>query len=531
MVILFDAAESTGTIDWVARGLAALALVCQHWRGVALGSALAPLWRALHWEHCRHTAPPVPDLVEGLAGRCDSGGAVMTYRRRAVCSQARRTAHQAPVFFQARGRTDQGVMIPVDTLQCVDRLRSSLAFRYVVLRFERSMPQTPEETELLSREGAYDEAMLRSYTAEGEYDSFPTVEFDRLVVEHAEPRAEARTVVGWPEVQAKQHEDWVSLFGEMPLSEGSSSVKGEGNGFRLTTEEYRYVLFDWTLYPSATKIVAEPQPEPENEPAPVRAGNRDGKDERLIRPSELWSNRQAAVPPALTLSEAALRSPVEEIGVGLLFVQWKPGRLGQRRNYCYDNSSTGVRTALGIARPLDHRFVIHQSPTLPPSQGYNRSGVYGYSSGCSPMATVDEVDAHVRHAWTMEVDTRSFFAAAAKAGGRGESAGEAGSSVEDHTELHAAFVRHGVARPRPVVRAHQKQSSQPQAQRQQQESSTQDQQCWLQAPLATPAGGTVSHQPETQLRRTDHVAELARRKAALEAEIAEIRARGSGHGN
>eukprot|EP01043_Picozoa_sp_COSAG02_P063806 COSAG02_NODE_9145_length_2313_cov_1.395212_4_plen_205_part_01 len=190
VIIFHSVAAADGTDELIvdgappapaARGLAALALVCRHWRGVALGVAVTPLWRALHWKRCRHTDPPVPDLVDRLDDGCDSGGAVMTYRRRAVCSRARRTgAHHAPVFFQARGRSDQGVLVPADTLQCVDRLRSSLAFRYLVLRFERSMPQTPEETELLSREGAFDEAMLRSYTAEGEYDSFPTVEFDRL---------------------------------------------------------------------------------------------------------------------------------------------------------------------------------------------------------------------------------------------------------------------------------------------------------------------------------------------------------------
>lgn len=508
-----------------ARGLAALALVCRHWRDVALGDALTPLWRALHWERCRHTDPPVPDLVEGLDDRCDSGGAVMTYRRRAVCSRARRTARHAPVFFQARGRADQGVLVPADTVQCVNRLRSSLAFRYLVLRFERSMPQTPEETELLSREGAYDEAMLRSYTAEGEYDSFPTVEFDRLVVEHAEPRIG----VEWPEAKAKQHADWVSLFGEQPEDSPSSADGGrDGLGFRLTTEEYRYVLFDWTLHSSATKQVADAQPEPEDELAPVRPGaSRADTNERLIRPSELWSNRQTVMPPAPTLSPGAPRNPAEEIGAALLFIHWKPGRLGLRHNYRYDNSSTGVRTALGIARPLDHRFVIHQSPTMPPSigQGYSRSTSTGYSNGCSPIATVAEVDAHVRHAWTMEVDTRSFFAATAKAGG-------VGSSVDDHTELHAAFVRHGAGQPRnaSAVGAHHRQPE-TQLEQEQQQSSTKDKRCW-QAPLVAPlAGGTVSSQPVTQVRRADHVAELERRKVALESEIAEVRTRGRPHGS
>lgn len=296
--------------------------------------------------------------------------------------------------------------------QYVDQLRSSVAFRYVVLRFERSMPQNPEETELLSREGAYNEAMLRTYTAEGEYDSFPTVEFDRLVVEHAEPRTETDTHRDRErdresEAQAKQHADWERLFGE-------PGTAAEENGFRLTTEEYRYVLFDWTLYPTErqkeTKSdpTTEPQAEPEDDPAPATAvKSLGGSEARLMRPSDVWLDRRVGTAPSLALSGQIPLSSVEEIGAALLFVQWKPGRLGLRDNFRYDNSSTGVRSALGIARPLDHRFVIHQSPSLPARQVHSRSGLTSYSSGCSLMATVEEVDRHVRSAWAMEVNTRA----------------------------------------------------------------------------------------------------------------------------
>ena len=119
------------------------------------------------------------------------------------------------------------------------------------------------------------------------------------------------------------------------------------------------------------------------------------------------------------------------------------------------------------------------------------------------MATVPEVDTHVRQAWTMEVDTRNFFAAAATAGGGSGSGSEIGS-VDDHTELHAAFVRHGTAHPR-----------QPQRKQDKQQTSTVEERRWRQAPQVG----------------TDHVAELARRKAALEAEIAEVRARGNRYGS
>lgn len=482
-----------------ARGLAAVALVCRPWRAVALGASVVPLWRALHWEHCRHTDPPLPDLVEGLFNGC-SGGELMTYRRRAVCSRARRA--EKPVFFQARGRADHGVLVPADTLQCVDRLLSSLTFRYIVLRFERSVPQTPEETKLLSQEGAYNEAMLRSYTAEGEYDSYPTVEFDRLVVEHAEPRSKAEEARA--EVQSKQDADWLSLFVSQK-AEDPSNAASEERRYRLTTEEYRYVLFDWTLHPSTTNTQpnADGEQVPEEMPAPVTVGgSSDAPYERHMRPSDVWSDRRAGTHP---------RGSVEEIGSALLFVQWKPGRLGLRRNFRYDMSSSGVRTALGIARPLDHRFVLHQGPSLPPSQGHSISGYNDLSSSCNPMATVQEVDAHVRQAWTMEIDTRNFFATAARASGESGSNGEIGSTVEDHIELHAAFVRHGSART-----CHDVADQSPPQQQEAQRSSTDERPRWRQAPDTTPAVG-----------RPDHVAELARRKATLEAEIAEARARSS----
>lgn len=98
----------------------------------------------------------------------------------------------------------------------------------------------------------------------------------------------------------------------------------------------------------------------------------------------------------------------------------------------------------------------------------------------------------------------NFFAAAARTGGQHSSAGEVGSSVDDHTELHAAFVRHGAARD--------------------------SRNCMPQNDSAVLEGDP---QPDgvAQVRRTDHVAELARRKAALEAEIAEARNRRSGHGS
>ena len=133
------------------------------------------------------------------------------------------------------------------------------------------------------------------------------------------------------------------------------------------------------------------------------------------------------------------------------------------------------------------------------------------------MATVTEVDTHVRQAWSMEIDTRNFFAAAATAGGGSGSGSEIGS-VDDHTELHAAFVRHGTAHPR-----------QPQRKQDTQQTSTVEERRWGKAPLAEQSGATARRQA-TQVG-TDHVAELARRKAALEAEIAAVRARGNRYGS
>lgn len=172
------------------------------------------------------------------------------------------------------------------------------------------------------------------------------------------------------------------------------------------------MLFDWSLYPTERETetnpdpTAEPQPEPAGEPATANE-SLGGHGARLMRPSDVWADRRAATAPPLAPSEQVPLSSVEEIGAALLFVQWKPGRMGLRDNFRYDNSSTGVRNALGIARPLDHRFVIHQSPSLPPRQAHSRSGLPSYGSGCSPMATVGEVDRHVRSAWEMEVDTRT----------------------------------------------------------------------------------------------------------------------------
>jgi hypothetical protein len=364
------------------RGLAAMALVCRHWRGVGLGDAVAQeVWRALHWEHCRHTDPPLPDLVDVLDDSCAGVSGALTYCRRAVCSRARRGAAPAPVFFQARGRADQAVLVPADTLQQVELLRTSLAVRYLVLRFERSMPQSAEETELLSQEGVYDEAMARSYTAEGEYDSYPNVEFDRLVVEHAEPRGEPDGQNERAEAKAKQHADWRSLFGEQPADPppppvtaggGGEAVDGGGNArdmgdgadrseerFRLTTEEYRYVLFDWTLHPpTATR-----EPEPELEPlrqasaaaAAAAAAPGGSSEESLLRPGAVWDarravaeRRQALGPPTQTPGGISATggngggngggggglSPAEEIGAALLFVQWKPTSTRLGANNC-----------------------------------------------------------------------------------------------------------------------------------------------------------------------------------------------------
>ena len=67
------------------RGLGALAWVCRHWRRVALG---LPLWAALHWEHCRHTHPILPDLLRALSSRQDAGRAAeRSYQRLAVSSR------------------------------------------------------------------------------------------------------------------------------------------------------------------------------------------------------------------------------------------------------------------------------------------------------------------------------------------------------------------------------------------------------------------------------------------------------------
>ena len=118
---MFKAVAAAPGPDATARGLAAVALVCRHWRQAALGDAVAPLWRALHWECCRHTDPPLPDLVEELSTTCGRSEKIRTYRRRAVCSRARRHPAQKPVFFQARGRADQGVLVPADTLQVPDK--------------------------------------------------------------------------------------------------------------------------------------------------------------------------------------------------------------------------------------------------------------------------------------------------------------------------------------------------------------------------------------------------------------------------
>ena len=118
---VFKAVAASPAAGATVRGLAAAALVCRHWREAALGDAVAPLWRALHWECCRHTDPPLPDLVVGLGAACGRNEAVRTYRRRAVCSRAHRQPAHAPVFFQARGRADQGVLVPADTLQVPDK--------------------------------------------------------------------------------------------------------------------------------------------------------------------------------------------------------------------------------------------------------------------------------------------------------------------------------------------------------------------------------------------------------------------------
>eukprot|EP01046_Picozoa_sp_COSAG06_P062568 COSAG06_NODE_14170_length_1182_cov_1.674054_1_plen_312_part_00 len=150
--------------------LAALALVCRHWRAVCV--ALEPMWRELHWARCRHTDPPLPDLVCAFEGDCVGASGLLTYRRRAVCSRAARLLARPPLFFQATAERTRACSCRPDTQRRVDELRTSLAFRYLVLRYERSMPQTPEENELLSEAGAFDEAMVQSYTAEGEYDSF-----------------------------------------------------------------------------------------------------------------------------------------------------------------------------------------------------------------------------------------------------------------------------------------------------------------------------------------------------------------------
>ena len=118
---VFKAVAASPAAGATVRGLAAAALVCRHWREAALGDAVAPLWRALHWECCRHTDPPLPDLVVGLGAACGRNEAMRTYRRRAVCSRAHRQPAHAPVFFQARGRADQGVLVPADTLQVPDK--------------------------------------------------------------------------------------------------------------------------------------------------------------------------------------------------------------------------------------------------------------------------------------------------------------------------------------------------------------------------------------------------------------------------
>jgi hypothetical protein len=93
-----------------------------------------------------------------------------------------------------------------------------------------------------------------SYTAEGEYDSFPTVEFDRLVVEHAEPRAERDTHRDRDrdrdresESQAKQHADWARLFGE------PSGSAAEASGFQLTRGARKH-LFPPRPFPDTNLI-------------------------------------------------------------------------------------------------------------------------------------------------------------------------------------------------------------------------------------------------------------------------------------
>ena len=148
------------------------------------------------------------------------------------------------------------------------------------------------------------------------------------------------------------------------------------------------MLFDWSLYPTERQTetnpdpTAEPQPEPAGEPATANE-SLGGHGARLMRPSDVWADRRAATAPPLAPSEQVPLSSVEEIGAALLFVQWKPGRMGLRDNFRYDNSSTGVRNALGIARPLDHRFVIHQSPSLPPARPIAEAACVGTAAAAA----------------------------------------------------------------------------------------------------------------------------------------------------